>query len=133
VAGITEYHYDDRAVNTQASIVYYRVRAIELSGAEKFTETKTVRFNLQKGIAVQTSPNPFTSQFSLSIQSDVKTVATIRIFTLGGQLQATKSVNVGKGLNTIAITEAASFARGIYVIQLTDGNGLVASEKVVKQ
>jgi len=50
-----------------------------------------------------------------------------------GQLQATKSVSVNKGFNSITVTEAASLAKGIYMAQIINNNKLVASEKIVKQ
>ncbi len=131
--GKTNYSYDDRNVNTDAAIVYYRIKAIERSGAQKFTEVKTIRFNNKQGVSVQTAPNPFTSQFSINYQSEEKGMLVIKIYSLNGQLQATKASSVSKGFNSVAVTEAASLVKGIYVVQLSSNGKMVASEKIVKQ
>lgn len=132
-AGKMDYSFEDAAVNAQAGIVYYRIRAIELSGEQKFTDTKTVRFYNQKGVSVQTMPNPFTSQFSINYQSEETVTLVIKVYNMSGQLQASKIAMVSKGFNSIAVTEAASFPKGIYVVQLSSENNLVATEKIVKQ
>jgi hypothetical protein len=131
--GKTNYSYEDRTVNTQTAIVYYRIKAIELSGAEKFTETKLIRFNNKQGISVETVPNPFTNQFSINYQSEEKGTVVIKLYNMTGQLQATKNVSVSKGFNSISVTEAASLTKGIYMVQLNSDNKLIASEKIVKQ
>lgn len=131
--GKANYGYEDRQVNAQASIVYYRIKATEPTGVQKYTDTKTVRFASKQGMTVQTSPNPFTSQFSINYQSEEKATLVIKLYSMTGQLQATKHVSVDKGFNSIAVTEAASLAKGIYMLQLTTDNKVLASEKIVKQ
>jgi hypothetical protein len=128
----TTYTSEDHQVNTQAAVVYYRIKAIEPTGTEKYTEVKTVRFTNGQGISVQTTPNPFTSQFSINYQSEEKGTIVIKLFSMTGQLQATKNVSVGKGFNSIPVTEAASVAKGIYMVQLSNNNKIIASEKIVK-
>lgn len=133
VNGKTSYQLEDKQVNTQLAAVYYRINAIEPTGASKISETKVVRFSNKQGVSVQTSPNPFTSQFSIHYQSAEKGNLVIRVYSMTGQLQTTKTVTVSKGFNSIAVTEAASLAKGFYMVQLTSNNNLVASEKIVKQ
>ncbi|MEI9807345.1 MAG: T9SS type A sorting domain-containing protein [Bacteroidota bacterium] len=92
-----------------------------------------IRFGNKQGISIQTAPNPFSKQFSINYQSAERGTLTIKVYSMTGQLQAAKSVSVSKGFNSIAVTEAASLARGIYTVQLTSNNTLIASEKIVKQ
>ncbi|MBL7738030.1 MAG: T9SS type A sorting domain-containing protein [Chitinophagaceae bacterium] len=133
VTGKTNYQFEDKQVNTQSSVVYYRINAIEPNGAQKISETKVVRFSNKQGVSIQTAPNPFTSQFSINYQSAEKGNLVIKVYSMTSQLQATKTVTVSKGFNSIAVTEAASLAKGFYMVQLTSNNTLLASEKVVKQ
>lgn len=133
VTGTTTYQYEDKQVNTQSTVVYYRIKAIELSGAQKLSETKVIRFSNKQGVSIQTAPNPFTSQFSINYQSAEKGMLIIKVFSMTGQLQITKNAPVSKGFNSIAVTEVASVARGIYMVQIISGNTLIASEKIVKQ
>lgn len=127
------YRAEDKQVNTQANAVYYRIRAIEPTGAEKLSETRVVRFGNKNGIQVQASPNPFSSQFSISYQSASRETISIRIFNMAGQLQLTKTAAISSGYNSIAIAEAASLNKGVYLVQLVGQNGIIATERVVKQ
>ena len=129
----TNYSYDDRTANAQAALVYYRIKTIELSGTQTFSQTKTIRFSNKQGVTIQTTPNPFTSQFSINYTAEEKGILVIKVYSMTGQLHATKSVSINKGFNSITVTEIASLAKGIYMAQLISHNQLIASEKIVKQ
>lgn len=130
---ITDYKYDDKLVNTQAAVVYYRIVATEPTGAQKISDTKTVKFSNKAGITIQSSPNPFTSIFNVSYQSTVREMITIRIISMAGQVQVAKNASVNNGYNSISITEAASLAKGVYMVQLISNNNIISSEKIIKQ
>lgn len=127
------YNYNDAQVNTQAAIVYYRIKAIEPDGSIKYSETRTVKFSNKAGVTIQAVPNPFTSQFSINYQTTEKATITIRVYGLNGQLQLTKNASVSSGYNSIAVTEASSLARGMYLVQISNGNAVVTTEKLMKQ
>ena len=133
VEGQVEYRYDDKAVNTQTPAVYYRIVGIELNGIKSYTETRVVKFSNKAGVTIQTAPNPFTSQFSINYQSTQNSSITIRLFNMSGQLQTSKTVSVTKGYNSIAVTGIATLSKGMYLVQILNENGIVATEKVVKQ
>lgn len=131
---MSTFKYEDKQVNTNTTAVYYRIRAIEATGAEKLSETRVIRFSNKQGVSVQALPNPFTSQFSINYQSAERGTLVIKVYGMTGQLQVTKHVSVSKGFNSIAVTEAAGLAKGVYVVQLVSSeNILIASEKLVKQ
>ena len=52
---------------------------------------------------------------------------------MNGQEQLTRSVVVNSGFNSIGISGIATLAKGMYLVQITDGNKLVATEKIMKQ
>jgi hypothetical protein len=130
--GQSEYEYKDRLVNTLAPVVYYRIRANEISGVEKYTQTRTVRFNHKPG-SVYTAPNPFTNNFIINYKAAEGETITIRMFNASGQQMLIKNVTVNNGNNTINITEAAQLAKGIYVIQVSKGYNMISSSKIIKQ
>lgn len=132
--GVTSYKFEDNQVNAAARSVYYRIRAVEVGGAVTISETRTLAFGTTKtGVSVQVAPNPFTSQLNISYQSTVREKISIRVVNMNGTVMAIKSVNVSVGYNSIAITEAASMNKGMYLIQLIGDNGVIASERVIKQ
>lgn len=131
--GQTDYNSSDRQVNAKSPIVYYRVKATELSGEEKYTPTRVVRFNNNPRVTIQTAPNPFTSNFIINYQATESEMVTIRVLNISGQEKLTKNVAVYSGINRINITEAAQLAKGIYVLQVARGNNVVSSGKIIKQ
>ena len=40
---------------------------------------------------------------------------------------------VSSGNNSIDITEAANFANGLYIIQVSNGDNIVSTNKIIKQ
>ena len=52
---------------------------------------------------------------------------------MNGQEQLNKTVAVNIGFNSIAIAGTATFAKGIYLVQITAGNKLIGTEKIMKQ
>ena len=130
--GRSDYEYKDKMVNIQAPIVYYRIKATEISGIEKYTQTRIVKFNSRSG-SLYTAPNPFTNNFIINYKAAEKETITIRMFNVSGQQTLTKNVSVNSGDNRISITEAAQLAKGIYVIQVSKGYDMISSGKIIKQ
>lgn len=129
----SSFSYNDDNVNTQASVVFYRIRAIEPTGEQKISETRTARFANTTGLKIQASPNPFTNQFSISFQASQRENLTVRVYNLSGQQQFISNITVSNGYNSIMLKEAASLPRGMYFVQLLNETGVVGMEKVIKQ
>ena len=127
-----EYEHKDRMVNTHAPIVYYRVKSIETSGVEKYTQTRIVKFS-NKQACINTAPNPFTNNFIINYKAEERETITIRMFNVSGQQMLIKNVVVNNGNNNVTITEAEQLSKGIYVIQVSNGKKMIASGKLIKQ
>jgi hypothetical protein len=130
--GQSEYEYKDRSVNTQAPIVYYRIKSNEIGGVEKYTQIRSVKFSHKPG-SLYTWPNPFTNNFIINYNAAEKETITVRMLNVSGQQMFMKNVTVNSGDNNINITEAAQLAKGIYVIQVNKGYNLISSSKIIKQ
>ena len=131
--GRSEYNYNDHAVNTNAPIVYYRIKARELNGEEKYSLVRVVRFGNNPMVSMQTVPNPFVNNFIINYPAAERETITIRMFNVNGQQMLMKNVIVNDGDNNINITEAAQLAKGIYVIQVSKGRDIISSSKIIKQ
>ena len=130
--GQSEYEFRDKSVNAQSPVAYYRIKAVEISGVEKYTHTRIVKFNHKPG-SVYTAPNPFTNNFIINYKAAEREMLTIRMFNISGQQMLVKNVTVNSGNNDINITEAAQLAKGIYVIQVNKGYNMISSNKIIKQ
>jgi hypothetical protein len=124
---------NDNTVNTSAAVVYYRIKATEPNNNVKYSETRTVKFSNKAGVTIQAVPNPFTSQFSINYQSTDKGMIAVKVYSLNGQLQTSKSVTVNNGYNSITVTEASKLPTGMYLVQVSKNNQVIASEKLIKQ
>ncbi|HEX7906159.1 MAG TPA: T9SS type A sorting domain-containing protein [Chitinophagaceae bacterium] len=131
--GQSTYDYNDNGVDNHSTVVYYRIKAVEPTGAVRLSETKTVKFTNNAGITIQAIPNPFTSQFSINYQSSTKEMLFIKVFSLTGQLQLSKTVTANIGFNSIVVQQAISLAKGMYMVQISNGRELLATEKIIKQ
>ena len=132
IEGRTDYRYNDRFVNDQSNLVYYRIKAVELDGDVKYTQTRIVKFNHKPG-SVYTAPNPFTNDFVVNYKAAERETITLRMLNISGQQMLVKNVTVNSGNNNINITEAAQLAKGIYVMQVNKGHNLISSVKLIKQ
>lgn len=74
---------------------------------------------------VSTWPNPFTDKLNIAMQSGYKTTLTVRITETSGKLVRTCFYEVQKGSNQFAISGLQPLQKGIYFIQVSDGNGTV--------
>ncbi len=128
-----KFSYNDNTVNTNAAIAYYRIRAVEPTGAVKISETRSVRFSMQNNLKVQASPNPFTNYFTISFKAERTEKMTLRVINLSGQQQFAKTITASNGFNSISVSEAANLSRGLYLVQLTNETGVVATEKMMKK
>ena len=131
--GKSEYDFSDRSVNSSKPVVYYRIKGIELSGTEKYTQTRIVRFRNKQAVSIYTAPNPFKNNFLINYITSEKEMLTIRLFNVSGQQKLVKNVSVNSGNNIIDITEAAHLASGLYVIQVSSSNNIILSGKVIKE
>jgi hypothetical protein len=126
-------YYDRELPANQPAMVYYRIKVIEPGGMEKYSDIKTIRFSSKGANGIAASPNPFTSQVSISYPASRKEKISIAIFNLRGQVQLVKTTTVTSGNNNIVIAETARFEKGFYIIRITGENGTVGSGKLLKQ
>ncbi len=131
--GRSEYKYNDVLVNNQVPVVFYRIKATELGGAVTYSPIRIVRFNSKKGVFINTVPNPFKNSFTINYNAVDKEMITVRLFNVSGQQKLAKSVMVSSGNNSIDITEAANFANGLYVIQISNADNIISTSKIIKQ
>ena len=128
----TVFQVNDNGADKSQGVVYYRIKAIEPSGEQKFTEIKSVRFTTSAVNYLRVSPNPFTSQFTISINIEKKQSLIIKIYNVNGQLQKNLVKNVSAGTNNISITEAASLSAGMYIIEISNSERVLSTQKIIR-
>ncbi len=87
---------------------------------------KTDIATTQQGLAVQLSPNPSNSYFTLRVKATEQSAVQIRVIDVNG-----RSMFTAKGLPEQAFRFGESFAPGLYMIEVRQGDG-VKTVKAVK-
>jgi len=130
--GINQYSFaDPDIVSLGVSIVYYRLRLVDLDGNYKYSGIVPISVENKK-LTVQLYPNPVSNQINLKITSYESQKIQWRLTDNAGRLIKGGHYTISQGLNVIA--EDASFlSSGLYYLQLFNGPGLQQSIKVVKQ
>ena len=116
-----KYNFTDN--NPVTGINYYRLKMVDKDGRFDFSNIVVIRVNGNR--QVSTWPNPFTDKLNIAMQSGYKTTLTVRITETSGKLVRTCFYEVQKGSNQFAISGLQPLQKGIYFIQVSDGNGTV--------
>ena len=104
--------------------VYYRLHYYNSAGAKFYSQTIALRNN-RGTLNVNVYPNPATD--FINISSDVK-MSTVKISTTGG-IQLTYS----QPQSNFYSFDMSMLPKGIYVLQVWDTEGNMASEKIVRK
>lgn len=125
------YTVNDDITNVTGTVIYYRIKLVDISG--KVTYSNTVAVRVAGVNSVNVWPNPFVEQISISFYSTVKTTAVIRLTDMNGKTVAQTSSNIVKGANQLYINNLKNIAGGLYLLQITAaGNEFNLIQKIVK-
>jgi len=106
-------------------VVYYRLTQVDLDG--NFNILKTIIRTCINKTSINVNPNPFTNNFVVGINSNGKSKAEIKLFSIDGRLVYSKTENLADEANNIVI-DASTFAKGFYTLKIYIGN----ENKVIK-
>lgn len=110
---------------------YYRLKMVDIDGRYEYSGIITIRTNVQ-GFEVTASPNPFTNNVLITIESKTDETVLLRVFNSEGKLVWRKSTAVYAGTNAQYFSELQSLPKGIYYIKVNKLNS-EASLKLIKQ
>lgn len=119
---INTYGYKDNSNFAATGSVYYRIKEIELSGEYNYSKIVSLQVNGNSG-KLTVFPNPVSSgsafvNFTATTQGNV----TLRMFDQRGGLIWQRQYNATIGLNTVEIDNIGGLAKGIYILQWSDGS-----------
>jgi Secretion system C-terminal sorting domain len=128
----TAYAMNDNLANTDAPVVYYRLRMTDNDGSIAYSDIKMLRLTKQNQstITLLTYPNPAVNDLKITLPAAWQNKkASFEIVNLNGQV-----VNRMDNANTsqTEMMNIAKLAPGLYVVKVTC-EGQVAQQKIVKQ
>jgi hypothetical protein len=125
------YSYIDREAGNNQSVVFYRLKMMDKSGAFSYSKLAIVQFGEKESNALAVNPNPFTSSFSAFYYAKEEGNVVYSITDLRGNIVEYRSVNVIKGTNELNIQPSSELASGVYMMQIMD-KGNKTSQKIIK-
>ncbi|MBO0359405.1 T9SS type A sorting domain-containing protein [Hymenobacter sp. BT186] len=130
----TAYNFKDAGIGARTqSLVYYRLRQIDLDGTVSYSPVRTVRFEAQAAVTAKLSvfPNPATTAdrvVTLDLSTLPKGTYQALLVDAAGRILGTYSVE--GGINKTV--DVQNLPTGTYIIQVR-GNGLKLSERLLKE
>ena len=82
---------------------------------------------IHSSVLMQALPNPFTNSITLKIAQPVYGSSTIKVTDLQGRVLLTKQTP------DAVISVGEKLTKGVYIVQVWQSNGLVFSQKVIKE
>jgi hypothetical protein len=132
VATNSNYMLSDNLGTTPPTVIYYRLRSVDLDGESEYSETRIIRTykSTEKTLSVFTFPNPVSNELRITLPLSWQNQKTgFQLYNQAGQMvqkTETASSSQTETLNT------SSLAPGLYILRVSC-KGEVASQKIVKQ
>ena len=116
--------------NPAQGVNYYRVKQVDRDGKSSYSEVKSVRFLGNNQAAFFVYPNPVKNNITLNYSSNSKQLLLL-VSGIDGRVQLRTSGSIND-LNNQINQKVKDLARGVYIIQITDG-GTTYQSKFVKE
>ncbi len=112
-------------------IVYYRLAQTDVDGTTTYFNIVSVESS-SFFESVKTYPNPFQDAVNVEFISSEESMVTIKITNANGTVVLEEMVAGVKGANSTSFNQLSSLADGIYVMSISNGNGLSVHNRIVK-
>ncbi|WP_191906944.1 T9SS type A sorting domain-containing protein [Adhaeribacter soli] len=110
---------------------YYRLKQLDLDGTATYYGPKAVNFG-EAALVVKTWPNPFSENFTLSVESPQTETVSISLTDIAGKTVLKQQVKVNKGVNTLEIGLDKKYPAGVYFLHTRIGYKNIQT-KLIKQ
>ncbi|MFT2011420.1 T9SS type A sorting domain-containing protein [Pontibacter sp. 13R65] len=114
-----------------AGLVYYRLKQVDTDGIFEFSKVITVAARGKAAsVQIQTYPNPFSQQLTLSVPSATMGQAQLQLLDLQGRVVMAQTLNIEQGQSNIEIP-TDTLPAGAYIMVIK-GNGIDSKTRVIK-
>ncbi len=128
------YKFTDDAPFGTNSILYYRLKQVDFNGEYEYSKTIAVGNSQQSnGVTIEAiNPNPFTEQLNLTLNNVSEGNVIIEVYDLTGRKHYTQTtLSGGQGTLSIDLSSLANLAKGVYIVNMRNGNDTIR-QKLVK-
>jgi hypothetical protein len=131
------YSYTDASVNisVMTKVVYYRIRIVDMDGAEKISAVRSLQFAGQNGKGVTIYPNPVKEGFYVNVPvlnpADKK--IRLNLVSQSGQIVSAREVNASIASNYYFDLTSNGVIAGEYMLQVISEGQILDTKKVMVQ
>lgn len=126
------YQYADNISSSNSTVIYYRLRQVDLDGKFEYSATRVIRIGKQveNTITILTYPNPVSNELKVTVPNNWQgKKVTYILFNANGQV-AKKAENSNSGQTEMV--NVSTLSPGLYIMKAICGDQ-VAQQKIVKQ
>ena len=128
----TNYSVSDNIIAGKSTVIYYRLRSVDIDGKSELSQTRIIRIGKQaeNGIAIVTYPNPVSNEVRITIPANWQNRKVVyELLSANGK--AAKKIETANSSQTEAIN-LSSLAPGFYIVRVSF-DGQTAMQKIIKQ
>jgi hypothetical protein len=118
---LRQYNYSDDISNVNSSLVYYRLRVVDIDGNSQYTDVELIRLSKQNELSnILVYPNPAQSQLRITIPDSWQGKSiSYNIYNVHGSLLKQKlTSNAGQ----TELMNIADLPVGIYIVKAVNGD-----------
>ncbi len=117
----THYYNFTDEININASIIYYRLKIVDVDGKISFSKIVALllKGNLKGDITIYPNPFEYNVKIALNAESDID--AQYRIISFEGKEVFSRKISLQKGNNIVVINDIGELASGNYLLEITMG------------
>jgi hypothetical protein len=126
------YSFSDNVSTDQVSVIYYRLRSIDIDGKSECSVTRMIQTSKKTDskISILTYPNPVTSELRITIPANWQNKkVSYELFNVSGQSARKIQTTASSQTETVDVN---NMAPGFYIVRVTC-DGLTAQQKIVKK
>jgi hypothetical protein len=129
----TNYNLLDKNVWLLSGVeVFYRLKQVDFNGKYTYSNIVRVEKNAKKVHSLSVYPNPFTEDYTITINATQNGASLIQMMDMKGRLVTEQSATVVQGSNTIEVNNLSGVQPGVYFVRITT-NGETQVIKMIKQ
>jgi hypothetical protein len=112
---------DEAALQSNASLLYYRLKMVDRDGSISYSEIARIRLNKGEGFVLDNLVNPIKDRISFNYTSSNNGIVTLELVDMQGKRIATKSYSVTPGTTAMQIAGEQQLGSGVYILRITSG------------
>ncbi len=124
-----KYTFEDNKAAATAN--YYRLKMVDKDGRFVLSNILVFKGGVKGLLVTRVFPTPFTDNLNISIASQNKKQAVIKVMDNAGRVLVNQINTVNKGVTLINVNNLAKLSRGVYILQVQAGDE-VYTQKLIK-